>query len=165
MIAAATLRAMMGPRMDIRIADPHHASVVPLIRAHVAHGDAHYPPESNHHVPLGDYAGSGVTLLAAWEGEDCLGIAGLKLLDDTHGELKSMHVLPRARGRGIGKALVGAVIALAHARGLRRISLETGSRAASAAARDLYAREGFRYCPPFGPYAADPESVFMTRDI
>lgn len=151
--------------MEIRIADPKDAPVARLIAAHVAHGEAHYPTESNHHVLPDDYARSGVILFAAWEGADCLGIAGLKLLDDGHGELKSMHVLPQARGRGVGMALVDRVIGHARSRGLRRISLETGSRAASLAARLLYERQGFGYCPPFGTYAEDPESVFMTREI
>ena len=43
--------------------------------------------------------------------------------------------------------------------------LETGSRDASAAARRLYERVGFTYCPPFGSYVEDPESVFMTRHL
>jgi putative acetyltransferase len=54
---------------------------------------------------------------------------------------------------------------LDHARGagLTRLSLETGSLEGSAAARRLYERAGFTYCPPFGSYADDPMSVFMTR--
>ncbi|GKX35629.1 MAG: N-acetyltransferase [Rhizobiaceae bacterium MnEN-MB40S] len=151
--------------MEIRVADPKHAPVAHIIMAHVAHGDAHYPAESNHHIDLADYARSGVQLFAAWDGEDCVGIAGLKIVEDDHGELKSMHVLPRARGRGVGGSLVRVVLEEAASRGLKRISLETGSRGASAAARALYERYGFAYCRPFEPYREDPESVFMTRSI
>ncbi|MEO1722410.1 MAG: GNAT family N-acetyltransferase [Pseudomonadota bacterium] len=144
---------------------PNDPEISQIIAAHIAHGDAHYPAESNHHIALDDYAGSGVQLFGAWVGGSCVGLAGLKRLDGRHGELKSMHVLEEARGTGLAGALVEAVIQTAREQGFGRLSLETGSREASAAARRLYLRYGFDYCPPFGAYREDPESVFMTRII
>jgi putative acetyltransferase len=32
-------------------------------------------------------------------------------------------------------------------------------------ARQLYAACGFNYCEPFGDYANDPNSVFMTMEL
>jgi putative acetyltransferase len=32
-------------------------------------------------------------------------------------------------------------------------------------ARTLYEQAGFSYCPPFGDYVEDPNSVFMTRTL
>ena len=151
--------------MEVRPVDPTQAAVARLIRAQMAHGDAHYPAESNHHLRPEDLSGSGVDLFGAWDGEALLGIAGLKPLGDGHGEVKSMHVAKAARGRGVGAALLGALIREARTRGYLRLSLETGSREASAAARRLYARHGFDPAPPFGDYAPDPESVFMTRAL
>ena len=29
----------------------------------------------------------------------------------------------------------------------------------------FYERNGFAYCPPFGDYALDPNSCFMTRAL
>ena len=43
------------------------------------------------------------------------------------------------------------------------MSLETGSAPAFAPARSLYESFGFTYCPPFGDYVDDPNSVFLTR--
>jgi putative acetyltransferase len=151
--------------MEVRPVDPAQEAVARLIRAHMDHSDAHYPAESNHHLRAEDYAGSGVDLFGVWDGDALLGIAGLKPVGPDHGEVKSMHVTDAARGRGVGGLLLGTLIDEARARGYRRISLETGSLEASAAARRLYARHGFRDCAPFPPYAADPMSVFMTLGL
>ncbi|MCV3271537.1 GNAT family N-acetyltransferase [Roseobacter sinensis] len=151
--------------IDIRRADPAAPPVVALIEAHNAHGDAHYPAESNHHLTPQDYADSDVMLWVAWRGQQCLGMAGLQPLSPDAGEVKSMHVADIARGQGVANALIAHVIAAAREMGLRSLWLETGSREASAAARRLYEKHGFRYTDPFGSYTHDPESVFMTRTI
>lgn len=149
----------------IRPANPNDPEVRRIIAAHVAYGDAHYPVESNHHIHLQDYADSGVLLFGAWHEGSCVGIAGLKPLTERHGELKSMHVLESARGLGVATRLIESVIREAQKRGLERLSLETGSRDASAAARTLYEKFDFDYCAPFSDYREDPESVFMTKRI
>ena len=69
---------------------------------------------------------------------------------------------PPTRGRGIGTVVLDHLIGEASARGYTRLSLETGSPREFAPARRLYARRGFVECGPFGPYAADDFSVFMT---
>jgi putative acetyltransferase len=143
-------------------ADPRTAEIRHIIAAHVAHGDASYPSESNHHLTADDYAESDVMLFAAWDRTECSGMLGIKKIAPTQAEIKSMHVLTAARGRGVGAALLAFVIDHAKLRGMRELFLETGSREASAAARGLYERHGFTYCPPFGDYKIDPESVFMT---
>ena len=53
----------------------------------------------------------------------------------------------------------------AGARGYRRVSLETGTTAAFAPARALYASAGFIPCGPFGDYEANATSAFMTLDL
>lgn len=57
------------------------------------------------------------------------------------------------------------MLSVARQRGYRRLSLETGSQAAFARARALYARFGFESCGPFADYDKDPNSVFMTREL
>lgn len=56
--------------------------------------------------------------------------------------LVAMYVTPRARGRGVGRRLVEAVLAEAAARGSERVVLEVTSGNAPAIA--LYERMGFR---------------------
>jgi putative acetyltransferase len=82
-----------------------------------------------------------------------------------HEELKSMRTDPGVRRRGVGSRLLEHAVADARARGVSRLSLETGSMEFFAPARDLYRRNGFVDCPPFGAYRPDPNSVFLTREI
>lgn len=44
-------------------------------------------------------------------------------------------------------------------------ALETGSMAFFEPARRFHTRAGFVACPPFGSYADDPNSTFMTLDL
>jgi len=74
-----------------------------------------------------------------------------------------MRTASTSRRRGVGRAMLEHIIAVAHARSYARLSLETGSMEAFAPARRLYESFGFTYCGPFADYAADPNSVFMTR--
>jgi putative acetyltransferase len=67
--------------------------------------------------------------------------------------------------RGVGAAMLRHIIDEAKARGIKRLSLETGSGDAFDAAHALYLRFGFEYCPPFGAYTDDSFSRFMTREI
>ena len=107
----------------------------------------------------------GLTVWSAWEDDTrstLIGIVALRTLTSEHGEVKSMHVAERMRGRGYGAAMVQHIIAAARARGMSRVSLETGSWPFFAPARALYARLGFVECEPFDGYVPDPSSVFMT---
>ncbi|WP_353827122.1 GNAT family N-acetyltransferase [Agromyces sp. SYSU T0242] len=56
-------------------------------------------------------------------------------------DFRFLGVSGAARGRGVGEAMVRHVVALAAARGLRRVVLNTGEQ--MAAARRLYERLGF----------------------
>jgi len=76
-----------------------------------------------------------------------------------------MHTAQACRGKGVGSALLAHIMADARKMGLSRLSLETGSWPYFAPARELYSRHGFVECPPFGSYAADPNSVFMTLEL
>jgi putative acetyltransferase len=69
------------------------------------------------------------------------------------------------RGRGVASAILRHIIAAAKARGMSRLSLETGAWSYFAPARALYARHGFVECGPFGNYRLDPHSVFMTMEL
>ncbi len=66
------------------------------------------------------------------------------------------------RRRGAGRAMLAHILATARERGYKRLSLETGTAAAFAPAHRLYESAGFAFCGPFGDYAEDPHSVFMT---
>jgi GNAT superfamily N-acetyltransferase len=61
-------------------------------------------------------------------------------------ELAKMGVKPEARGKGVGKRLGEAVIALARQRGLKALVLETNSKLKPAI--NLYRKLGFVHVPP-----------------
>lgn len=103
-----------------------------------------------------------MTFWSAWEGDEVVGVGALKRLSADHGEVKSMHTAESARGRGVGSAMLRHIMAAARARGMSRLSLETGSWRYFEPARALYARHGFVECGPFGEYREDANSMFMT---
>lgn len=79
-----------------------------------------------------------------------------------HGEIKSMRTPRHLRRRGAARLLLTHLIDKAQQQGYRQLSLETGSMAFFKPARALYTSLGFTPCGPFGDYADDPNSVFMT---
>jgi len=136
--------------------------VVALLQLHVIRARAETAPGSAHALDLGALRAPDVTFWSAWDGDEPVGVGALKRLSAEDGEIKSMHTAEAARGRGVGSALVRHIMAEARARGMRRLSLETGSWPYFLPARALYARHGFVECGPFGDYREDPNSVFMT---
>ena len=106
-----------------------------------------------------------VSFWTVWDDDTLVGCGALKGLDATHGEIKSMHTVSEARGKGVGAAMLEHIVEAARTRQFRRVSLETGSQGAFAPARALYAKFSFTECAPFGSYKEDPNSVFMTREL
>ena len=148
--------------MRIETDDLSRPEVHALLQEHLEDMYAWSPPESVHALDLERLRVPAITFWTAWEGDLLLGSAALKDLGDGHGEVKSMRTPRRLRGRGAGRALLTHLINHARARGFRRLSLETGSMEPFKPAQQLYESFGFVYCGPFGDYALDPHSVFMT---
>jgi len=90
---------------------------------------------------------------------------GHRAPESSHAELKSMRTDPARRAEGIASQMLAHLVEDARSRGVRRISLETGSMEFFAPARRFYAAAGFVECPPFGSYVDDPHSVFMTLEL
>ena len=148
--------------MKIEVDDLSRAEIHALLDEHLQGMRALSPPESVHALDLHKLRQPDITFWSVWEGAELLGCGALKQLDPQHGEVKSMRTPAAARRRGAGRALLAHVIGVARARGYRRLSLETGSIAAFAPAQRLYESFGFTRCGPFGDYAEDPNSVFMS---
>ncbi len=139
--------------------------VVALLHTHVTRARAETARGSAHALDLSGLRAPEIAFWTAWEGENVVGVGALKRLSAEHGEIKSMHTAEAARGRGVGSALLRQIMAAARARGMSRLSLETGAWAYFVPARALYARHGFVECAPFGEYREDPNSVFMTLEL
>jgi putative acetyltransferase len=139
--------------------------VVALLHTHVTRARAETARGSAHALDLAGLRAPEITFWSVWEGDEVVGVGALKRLSADHGEVKSMHTAEAARGRGVGLALLRQIMATARARGMRRLSLETGSWPYFQPARALYARHGFVESAPFGDYREDPNSVFMTLEL
>lgn len=134
-----------------------------LFDRHTADMHADTPPESIHMMDKGALADPGIRFFVLRDGGTPLAMGAFKRIDADHAEIKSMHVLAEARGRGLSKAMLDHLVAEARKDGFTRLSLETGVQPTFVAARALYARAGFEECPPFEGYWDDPNSVFMTK--
>lgn len=151
--------------MDIIRGDLADRRIVALLRYHYDKCHEVTPPGSAHVFSLDRLAAPEIDFWAAWEGAVLLGVGAMKPLDGSHGEVKSMHTAEAARRRGVGGGILRHIMTTSRARGLTRLSLETGSFGYFAPAVALYKAHGFTECPPFGDYRPDPNSLFLTRDI
>lgn len=149
---------------DVVPADVAEEDVAALLSRHFDLMRSQSPPESCHVLPGAALAAADVCLWVARQGDDALGVGGLRHCG-TWGEVKSMHTAAEARGKGVALALLETVTEHARSVGMTRLNLETGSGDEHAPARRLYTRAGFEICAPFGGYTHDPLSVFMTRAL
>jgi len=145
--------------------DPRKDDVRALLERHREFALAQTPPEHSFALDLAGLLDPAITLFSYREHGRLLGIGAIKHLSAGHAEIKSMHTAEAARGRGVGRALLGHLLAVARAGGFRRVSLETGTMAAFAPARALYASAGFVPCGPFGGYQPSEDNCFMTLDL
>lgn len=153
------------PHIDVRIDDLSGAATRALIAAHLEGMHDTSPPESVHALDIERLGRPSVTFWSAWIDGELAGIGALKTMDAARGELKSMRVEDRFRGRGVGRALLRHIMAAARDRGMTSLWLETGSPDDFVPAVRLYESEGFTRCSPFEGYADDPFSIFMTRTL
>ena len=152
--------------ITIRRADPLEPGVRDVLERHFALMRAGSPEESCHVMTPDALVAADTHLLAAIDTDGAvLGVGGFQTIAPQHAELKSMHIVQEARGKGVGKHLLDALITAAKDHAISKLSLETGTADAFTAARHLYAAHGFHECPPFGSYSIDPLSVFMERTI
>lgn len=134
-----------------------------VIDAHFALMRSQSPEDSCHVLPADGLQGA--FMVSAERNGRIVGIGALTEVEAGHFEIKSMHTTREARGHGVARSVLSGLLEEARRRDAARVSLETGTAAEFTAARGLYASAGFLPCPPFGEYAEDPLSVFMTRAI
>ncbi len=132
---AVALIAALDADLDVRYADddvdnePDHAML------NVLHDDV-APPR-------------GAFYVASIDGEP-VGCGALRPHGEGSAEVKRMYVSPAARGRGVARALLGALESAAVDLGYRHLVLETGVRQHEAMA--LYESAGWTPIPSYGAY-------------
>lgn len=149
----------------IAVEDPRVDDVRELLERHLRFAREVTPPGHVFALDVERSLDPHVTLFGVRRDGALLAIGALKHLDHEHAEIKAMHTAEAARRQGIGRMMLDHLMASAAEHGYRRVSLETGTMDAFAAARDLYAAAGFRTCAPFGSYASNPHSSCMTIEL
>jgi putative acetyltransferase len=149
----------------IDVDDPRAEDVRALLEAHLAFARESSPPEHVHALDLDGLTHPAVTFFSARRDGVVLGVGAVRRLDDSHAELKSMHVTLTARRQGIGRALLDRLLAFAAEHGYSRVSLETGTMDVFDPARRMYSNVGFRPCEPFAEYTVNRYSACMTIEL
>ncbi|MEY2884736.1 MAG: hypothetical protein RL490_2460 [Pseudomonadota bacterium] len=136
-----------------------------LLALHLADMHANSPPGHAFVLDLSGLMTPEIMVWTAWAGNRIAAIGALKLLSATHGEIKSMRTHPDFLRQGAGAAILDTIIAAARSRGLKRLSLETGTTAVFTPALALYRRRGFVNGPAFADYPDSVHNQYLHRDL
>ncbi len=139
---------------DIRLDDLTHPATQDLLAFHLRAVHAESPPGLSFALDLSGLLAPEVTVWTAWSADRIAGIAALRNFGNGTGELKSMRTAPDFLRQGVAAALLAHIIRESRARGMTRLSLETGSGPAFEPALALYRRTGFVDGPPFSGYTS-----------
>lgn len=124
------------------------------------------PLEFQFKMTVEQMAEPGTTLFVARDEDGkAVGMGALKVHSAELGEVKRMFTDPQVRGNRIGSALLDAIVALAQAKGLPVLMLETGTGPGMAEAHRLYTRSGFVARGPFLDYPESEWSAFFELPL
>jgi putative acetyltransferase len=136
-----------------------------LLAFHLSGMQSSSPPGSVFALDLSGLQTPEVTIWTAWHNDRIAGIGALKMLGDHTAEVKSMRTHPAFLRMGVGSAILEQIISTAKARGVRRLSLETGSGPSFEAALALYRRRGFVNGESFSDYQQSSFNQFLHLEL
>lgn len=139
--------------------------ILALLEFHARHMEANSPLGACHYLDASGLREPDITVWSLWDGDALAGCGALREIDPTHGEIKSMRTADEHLGKGVGRTMLDHIVSTAVGRGYRRLSLETGSTPAFAAAIHLYETAGFSTCEPFAGYPDNEFSRFFTLEL
>lgn len=148
--------------VTIEPGDPRDPQATALLQASHALMQGLFNSEDNHFLSVDELCTPDIRFFVARDGELVLGCAALAN-KDSYGEVKSMFVDLKARGKGVGALLLQRLDTDARYQGLPQLKLETGDKLE--AAHRLYFQHGYTLCGPFGNYEANDASVFMEKTV
>jgi putative acetyltransferase len=148
-------------RLQIRQDDLSNPQTRSLLALHLSGMRANSPAGHVFALDLSGLQSPDVTVWSAWAAGQICGVAALRQLDASVGEVKSMRTHPDHLRGGVATALLEHIIEVARSRGLRTLSLETGSGPAFEAALAFYRRRGFCDGEPFGSYTRSHFNQFL----
>ena len=150
---------------DIRRDDLSSEQTRALLAFHLAGAHANSPPGSVYALDLPELMVTEVTVWSAWRDKRIASVGALKMLGATHAEIKSMRTHPDFLRMGAAAALLEHALAEARRRGVRRVSLETGTGPAFEPALVLYRRRGFAHGERFADYGESAFNQFLHLDL
>jgi|SRR5579859_3294783 len=146
---------------EIRPDDLSSEATRSLIALHLAGMHAASPPGTVFALDLSGLKVPEVTVWTAWKGASIAGIGALKMLSAEQAELKSMRTHPDFLRRGVAALLLEHILGEAKRKGVKIVSLETGSGPDFEAALTLYRKRGFMEGNVFGDYVPSPFNQFF----
>jgi putative acetyltransferase len=152
---------MSASGLEIREDDLSGEQTRQLLALHLSGMHADSPPGHVFALDLSGLQVADVTVWTAWFGDAIAGIGALKLLSSTTGEVKSMRTHPQHLRKGVASSLLEHIIIQAKRRGLKLLSLETGSGPAFDPALALYRKRGFSDGDLFGDYQRSAFNQFL----
>lgn len=123
------------------------------------------PPGTSFALDLDGLRRPEITVIEAREGGELLGVAALKALSKTAGEIKSMRTADGALRKGVGQALLDALCEIAREPGYAQLMLETGQGELFEAANALYLKNGFLRREAFGDYRETDFNIFYEKSL
>ena len=136
-----------------------------LLELHLHEMHANSPPGSVFALDISGLTRPEVTVWSVWDNERIVAIGALRMLGDDHAEIKSMRTHPDYLRRGAAALLLDHVIGIARARGVHRLSLETGSGPPFDAALQLYRERGFESGDAFSDYEKSEFNQFLHKEL
>lgn len=147
--------------IDIREDDLAGEPTRRLLELHLKGMQADSPADSVFALDLSGLQKPEITVWTAWRGDDIAGVCALKMLGADSAELKSMRTHPDHLRSGVAALLLEHVVTVASNRGVRRLSLETGSGTSFEPALALYRKRGFTNGPVFSDYVETGFNQFL----
>ena len=150
--------------VTIRVETPLQDDVRELVRQLNDYLNPLSPKEFQFQMTVEQMAGTDTTLFVARDPAGrAVGMGALKVHAPGFGEVKRMYTLPEMRGQRVGSALLAEIVALAQAKGIGHLALETGDAPGFEAAHRLYERAGFTRRGPFLDYPDSRWSAFFEK--
>jgi putative acetyltransferase len=98
-------------------------------------------------------------------GEEIVGVGEIRLLNETHIELKSVYVLEEFRRNGVGGAIIKHIMTLGKDAGYTKITVETGKNNAFDSAREFFKFFNFDECKDHEDHVVNQDNICMTRSL
>ena len=140
-----------------------HPDVNDLLTKHFIELRNASPEGSAHVLDIPGLMVPSIKFWSIWKNDKLMGCGALKLLDEDHGEFKSIRVHDEFRNQGNGIKVINYLLEEAKKLKITKISIETGAGNFFIPARKLFNSCGFKPCQPFAHYKEDNNSLYLTK--